>query len=118
VGGWKGEFKTRAKHVEALSEGSRTRVRFPPPPPYFASKFWSKRNMPRRSSQRRRAVITIGHFDPLRSRDSAARAMSRLVAPQPSGEGGHARFGLLKERSLHPSTPNEILLRLYSSIRN
>jgi len=23
-------------YVDALSEGSRTRVRFPPPPPYFA----------------------------------------------------------------------------------
>ncbi len=31
-----GEFKIQAMYVEALSEGSRTRVRFPPPPPDFA----------------------------------------------------------------------------------
>jgi len=33
VGDPRGEFKTQAMYVEALSEGSRTRVRFPPPPP-------------------------------------------------------------------------------------
>jgi len=33
VGDPRGEFKIQAMYVEALSEGSRTRVRFPPPPP-------------------------------------------------------------------------------------
>ena len=39
MGVWKGEIKTQDMYVDALSEGSRTRVRFPPPPPDFASDF-------------------------------------------------------------------------------
>jgi len=35
VGVWRGEIKSQAMYVETLSEGSRTRVRFPPPPPFL-----------------------------------------------------------------------------------
>ena len=38
VGGLRGEFKIQAMYVETLSEGSRTRVRFPPPPPISKAK--------------------------------------------------------------------------------
>jgi len=38
VGGLWGEFKIQAMYVDALSEGSRTRVRFPPPPPFMKEK--------------------------------------------------------------------------------
>jgi len=38
VGVWKGEFKTQAMYVDVLSEGFRTRVRFPPPPPILEEK--------------------------------------------------------------------------------
>lgn len=35
MGVLRGEFKIQAMYVDVLSEGSRTRVRFPPPPPFL-----------------------------------------------------------------------------------
>ena len=38
MGGSRGEFKIQAMYVDVLTEGFRTRVRFPPPPPISKEK--------------------------------------------------------------------------------
>ena len=38
MGVLRGEFKIQAMYVDVLSEGFRTRVRFPPPPPITKAK--------------------------------------------------------------------------------
>ena len=38
MGVLRGEFKIQAMYVDVLSEGFRTRVRFPPPPPICKAK--------------------------------------------------------------------------------
>jgi hypothetical protein len=39
VGDLGDEFKIQAMYVDVLSEGFRTRVRFPPPPPFLLCEF-------------------------------------------------------------------------------
>jgi hypothetical protein len=45
VGVLRGEFKIQAMYVDALSEGFRTRVRFPPPPPILKEKALETRGL-------------------------------------------------------------------------
>ncbi len=53
------EFKIQAMYVDVLSEGFRTRVRFPPPPPDFASDFKTKSEATSRQAMNDRSLLNL-----------------------------------------------------------